>query len=196
MVFQSFGLFFSKKETEKQDNKMHRRTNTPLGPREGGTPRVGARRVGGPKFRAFFSSLATISLFLCLSGCLLVEFWWCLKHWDPRAQTCTFYFPAFKNTTNIQREDTQRDRKRAKWWREREKIAKCCPFRRSRVQRRVGPAEGGSGKSKPTTTTTTPTHHQKWRVEAKPRRSVAQKGEGGWGEGWAPKGRALWGLGL
>ena len=31
-----------------------------------------------------------------------------------------FTVPAFKNTTKIQREDTHRDRKRAKWWRERE----------------------------------------------------------------------------
>ena len=43
----------------------------------------------GPKFRAF-ASPATISLFSCLSGCLFVEFWWCLefsgccvKPWRP-----------------------------------------------------------------------------------------------------------------
>ena len=36
-----------------------------------------ARRVGGPKFRAF-----------SLSGGLLVDFWWCLKR--RRAQMCTF----------------------------------------------------------------------------------------------------------
>ena len=35
------------------------------------------RRVGS-KIHTFFSSPATISLFLSLSGCL-VEFWWCLK---------------------------------------------------------------------------------------------------------------------
>ena len=35
-------------------------------------------RVGGPKFRAYFFPLPpSFSLFLCLSGCLLVEFWWC-----------------------------------------------------------------------------------------------------------------------
>ena len=48
-----------------------------------GPRRVGPRRVGGPKFRVFFPSPATISLFLCLSGCLLVEFWWCLKRRSP-----------------------------------------------------------------------------------------------------------------
>ena len=51
------------------------------------------RRVGGPKFRAcFFSSpVGIFALFLSLSlslGCLLVEFWWCLKR--RGAQMCTF----------------------------------------------------------------------------------------------------------
>ena len=51
------------------------------------------RRVGPegwePKFsRFFFPSPATCSLFLSLSGCLLVEFWWCLKRQNPRM--CTF----------------------------------------------------------------------------------------------------------
>ena len=42
----------------------------------------------GPKFRSFFfPSPATISLFFSLSGCLLVEFWWCLK---AGPEMCTF----------------------------------------------------------------------------------------------------------
>ena len=69
-----------------------------------------------------------------------------VSHDSPRAQT-----------TKIQRGDTQRDTKRAKWWREREKIAKFCAVRRREVQWRGGPAEGGPGKSKPATTTTTTT---------------------------------------
>ena len=40
---------------------------------------VGARRVGGPKFRAFFPLPPQNSFFSSLSGGLLVEFWWCLK---------------------------------------------------------------------------------------------------------------------
>ena len=70
LVFQSFGLPFQKKK--KQNNKMkkkHGRTNTLRGP-EG---------WGAQNFALFFPSPATISLFLCLSGCLLVDFWWCLK---------------------------------------------------------------------------------------------------------------------
>ena len=44
---------------------------------KGGRP----RRVGGPISRLFFLLPSEFSLFfsLSLSGCLLVEFWWCLK---------------------------------------------------------------------------------------------------------------------
>ena len=44
--------------------------------------------MGGPKFRAFFPSPTTIPLFSCLSGCLLVEFWWCFDATTP--EMCTF----------------------------------------------------------------------------------------------------------
>ena len=44
-----------------------------VGPRRVEARRVGARRVGGPKFPTFLPSPATILLFLCLSGDLLVE---------------------------------------------------------------------------------------------------------------------------
>ena len=47
------------------------------------------RRVGGPKFRVFFFPLPPEnSFFSSLFGCLLVEFWWCLKR--QGAQMCTF----------------------------------------------------------------------------------------------------------
>ena len=55
--------------------------------------RVGPRRVRGPdgwgtqNFALFLPCPATVSLFLCHSGGLLVEFW-CLKH--RGAQMCTF----------------------------------------------------------------------------------------------------------
>ena len=54
--------------------------------------KVGPRRVGGPKFRVFFSLLPTISLFLSLSGSLLVEFWCKRAHLRD---------PAFGITTKI-----------------------------------------------------------------------------------------------
>ncbi len=54
----------------------------------GGPKGWGARRVGGPKFHAFFSlSRRKLHSFLPLWG-LLVEFWWCLKR--RGAQMCTF----------------------------------------------------------------------------------------------------------
>ena len=63
-----------------------------VGPHSVGVRRVGARRVGGPKFRSFFFRLPPpFSLFLSLSGGLLVEFWWRLKRRDP--QMCTFGLP-------------------------------------------------------------------------------------------------------
>ena len=110
-----------------------------LGPRrvapKGGAPKGGARRVGGPKFRAF-SSLSRhhfalfVSLWVSFRG-ILVVFETLgpsnvrsprgpktvgVSHDSPRAQTCTFRVPVFKNTTKNQREDTQRETRRAKMW--------------------------------------------------------------------------------
>ena len=39
-------------------------------------------------FALFLPFPATVSLFLCLSGCLLVEFWWCFEGRNP--SMCTF----------------------------------------------------------------------------------------------------------
>ena len=65
-----------------------RREGGPI-PEKIGPRRVGPRRVGGPRFRAFVShSRSIFALFVSLSVCLLVEFWWCLKRQDPRM--CTF----------------------------------------------------------------------------------------------------------
>ena len=97
-------FFFFKKKKEQQDEKMHRRTNTLRAPKGGppkgcrpytqknGAPKGGvlmgeAWKGGWPIISRFFPSPATILLFLCLSGCLLVEFWWCLKRREP--ETCT-----------------------------------------------------------------------------------------------------------
>ena len=41
-------------------------------------------------FALFLPFPATVSLFLCLSGCLLVEFWWCLEAPGRDPQMCMF----------------------------------------------------------------------------------------------------------
>ena len=43
---------------------------------------------GGQNFALFLPFSIAVSLSLCLCGCLLVEFWWCLKRRSP--QMCTF----------------------------------------------------------------------------------------------------------
>ena len=65
-----------------------------VGPTRWG-PKGGARRVGpegcvggAQNFALFFLLPPPFSFFLCLSGGLLVEFWWCLK--CRGAQMCTF----------------------------------------------------------------------------------------------------------
>ena len=40
--------------------------------------------VGAPKFRAFFFPSPAHFCSVCLFGCLLVEFWWCLKCRSPQ----------------------------------------------------------------------------------------------------------------
>ena len=65
------------------------------GPKGGAKPSKNrAPKGGGPKggeakiSRFFFPLLLPFSLLLSLSGCLLVEFWWCLKRRGP--QMCAF----------------------------------------------------------------------------------------------------------
>ena len=99
------------------------------------------RRVGGPKFRVFFPSPATIFIpFFLLLGVFSLNFGYealgpsnvhvwssrsgCgvkprpkaagVSHDSPRAQTCTFEGPGLHNTTKIQREDPQRGKKQMK----------------------------------------------------------------------------------
>ena len=56
---------------------------------KGGAPKGGGPKGGGPKISRFFSPVPPQnSFFSSLSGGLLVEFWWCLKH--RGAQMCTF----------------------------------------------------------------------------------------------------------
>ena len=50
-------------------------------------PRTPLRRTA-QNFALFLPFSATVSLFLCLSGCLLVEFWWCFERRNP--EMCTF----------------------------------------------------------------------------------------------------------
>ena len=102
-----------------------------------------------PKFRSFSPLSPQNSLFSSLSGCLLVEFWWCFEDRDP--QMCTFGLsgcrvkprrlrgrrgftrqpenskrerPGASNTAKIPREDPQRGKKRRILRRDREKKAR------------------------------------------------------------------------
>ena len=50
-----------------------------------------------PKFRSFFPSPATVSFLFSLFGCLLVEFWWCLKRRSP--SMCTFGLSGCRSET-------------------------------------------------------------------------------------------------
>ena len=71
---------------------------------------VRARRVEGPKFRAFFPFLSFFSLSLGAS------------HNSPRAQTCTFQGPSFsKKHHQNSTKRTPQEREERKLWREREK---------------------------------------------------------------------------
>ena len=140
---------------------------------------MGARRVGGPKFRAFFLSRQKISFFLLSLGGLLVEFWWCLKR--RCAQVCTFgvlwllceagvshdnqraphlRVPAFKTPPKFNEKTPREGRKERILRREREKKER--KFGRSRgraVQGKGGPGEGRSHQTlKPTPTHETPLH--------------------------------------
>ena len=154
---------------------------------KGGAPKCGVRRVGGPKFSAFFS----------LSRPHFRSF----SHDNPRTPNVHISGPGLqKNTIKIQREDTRRDRKRTKWERERGK-------KKSEIL--GGPAEGskggpasgglaqgGPGESKPTTTTTTITTTTPTPPEMEGRGQTQKKcgpegREGAKGpEGWGPEGLA------
>ena len=91
---------------------------------KGGAPKGGPRRVEAPEgwvaqnFALFFLSPATIFVLSSLSGCLLVEFWLCLKRRGPEMCTfglsgCrTFQGPGASNTTKIPREDPQREKRK------------------------------------------------------------------------------------
>ena len=71
----------------------------------------------------------------------------CTRARLQKTQRAHLRVPTFKNTTKIQREDTQRERKRTKWEREREKKAKFWAVRRKGVrERRVwdGATKGGA----------------------------------------------------
>ena len=90
--------------------------------------------MGGPKFRSFFHSLATIFIISSLLGVLALNFGGVLKrrvpemctfgvlglsceapaapkprrlHTTARAQTCTFQGPGLQNTSKIQRKERE-----------------------------------------------------------------------------------------
>ena len=80
--FSLLAYFFKNERTTRWKNKAWKNKHP-----KGAAPKGGAPKGGGPKISRFFSLSATVSLFLCLSGCLLVELWWCLKRRNP--QMCT-----------------------------------------------------------------------------------------------------------
>ena len=76
----------------------------------------------GPNISLLFFTLPLpFSLFFCLSGCLLVDFWWCLKWWG--LQMCTFEVlglsceasAAFPGSPNQQQPQPQQHQHRQKW---------------------------------------------------------------------------------
>ena len=107
---------------KKKNNKMKKQSMEET--RKVGAPKGGAPKGGRPTFRAFsslsrhhfalFVSLWVSSRGICPGGPEAAG----VSHDSPRAQTCTFLGSGASNTTKIQREDTQRDTKRAKRWRE------------------------------------------------------------------------------
>ena len=109
----------------------------PFGARKGGSPKGGGNEIS----RFFFSSPATISLFLCLwvsSRGILVVF---LKRRDP--QMCTFGVLGL----SCEAPAALKPRAQKLWTKKREILGG--------PTEEGGPAEGGPGKSKPTTPTTT-----------------------------------------
>ena len=154
---------------------------------KGGARRVGARRVGGPKFRAFFSlSRHKIRSFLPSLGVSSLNFGGVFEGRDP--QMCTFGLsgcrvkprrlrgrrgftrqpdnskrahlsaPAFKNNTKIQREDTQRGKKRMNF-----------AAGEGKKERNFGRSRGRAVRGRP--------------VRGRPVRGRAVQGKGGPGEG-------------
>ena len=129
---------------------------------------MGPRRVGEPKFRAFFSLPPPFSLFLCLLGDCSWNFGGVLKHWElsceapaapkppgvshdnPRAQMDTFEGPGLLfNNQNSTRRYTKREKRNEMVGGEGKK-----------KERNLGrPCDEGSGAewSKPTTTPPTRT---------------------------------------
>ena len=142
------------------------------------TPLRTTLRRTAQNFALFFSSPATISLFLSLwvsSRGILVVF--------SKAGTLKCARLEFSGCRRKNENCGGRGKKRAKFW----------AVRRRGVRRRGGGgvlAQGGPGESKPTTTTTTLTTTTPTPPEMEgPKEREGAKGR--WGpEGWAPKGRA------
>ena len=96
-------------------------------------PKGGAQKGGGPKISPFFFRLpSAILLFLSVSGCLLVEFWWCLKRRSP--QKCAFRVLGLSCEAR-------------NWWRE--TVKKSANFGRSRGGEGSGGGWSGRGRSGP-----------------------------------------------
>ena len=123
-VFVGFGPFGSPlRRTSPADPPVETPLRTPCA----GPPCAGHPTPHCPKFRSFFPSPAPFSLFLSLSGCLLVEFWWCFRRPGPYVGAAVASHDSPGTPPNVHiggprrfihhqnsTEDTQRDTKRAK----------------------------------------------------------------------------------
>ena len=127
--------------------------------------------MGRPKIsRFFFSSPA---LFLCLSGCLLVEFWWWLKPRDT--EMCAFGVlgllceaPAdHQNSTRRKPRETQKERNGGGRGKKKSEILGC--------PAEGGPAEGKSGGRWSREVQTNNNHNNHDHNNAKPRTSGARR---------------------
>ena len=168
----------------------------------------------GPKFRVFSLSRNHFALFVSLSGCLLVEFWWCLKRRGlkcARLELSGCRVKPRRSQRPLGFHTTAREPKRAhfmvpalqtppkfheKTHPERHKKNEMEAERgKQKSEMLGGPAEGGPAQGGRSPNQQQPKqpqpqqhqHRQKWRVGG-PRISGL---EGRGSDGWAPKGRAL-----
>ena len=141
------------------------------------TRRVGTQRVGGRNF-VHFSSRPIFALF-CLSLAVFSLNFGCCFEGPENSKRAHLSPPAFKTTTKIQREDSQRERQKERKWSGRGK--KRAKFWEEGGSAEGGPPEGGEGpnhqhtttqhnntnihtkhQQQPTPTPTTTQHNKKW----------------------------------
>ena len=123
-----------------------------VGPRKGVAPKGGAPKGGeAQNFALFLTFPATVSLFLCLSGGLLVKFWWCFEApgrsnvhvWSSRAVACEPRRPGLVGPQGFH--TTAREPKRAQF---RVPAFKTPPKFNEKTPRETQKQRNGGGKGK------------------------------------------------